>query len=89
MKPLIWIAAVILMASANSPFAQAPTWPVKPVKLVVGFAPGGAADYVARALSEPLARALGQAIVIENRAGAGSSIAAEYVARSADRKSVV
>ena len=83
MKPLIWIAAVILMASANSPFAQAPTWPVKPVKLVVGFAPGGAADYVARALSEPLARALGQAIVIENRAGAGSSIAAEYVARSA------
>ena len=71
------------MASANSPFAQAPTWPVKPVKLVVGFAPGGAADYVARALSEPLARALGQAIVIENRAGAGSSIAAEYVARSA------
>ena len=83
MKPLIWIAAVILMASASSPFAQAPTWPVKPVKLVVGFAPGGAADYVARALSEPLARALGQAIVIENRAGAGSSIAAEYVARSA------
>ena len=71
------------MASASSPFAQAPTWPVKPVKLVVGFAPGGAADYVARALSEPLARALGQAIVIENRAGAGSSIAAEYVARSA------
>ena len=83
MKPLHWIAAVILMASASSPFAQAPTWPVKPVKLVVGFAPGGAADYVARALSEPLARALGQAIVIENRAGAGSSIAAEYVARSA------
>lgn len=83
MKPLYWIAAVILMACASSPFAQAPTWPVKPVKLVVGFAPGGAADYVARALSELLARPLGQAIVIENRAGAGSSIAAEYVARSA------
>jgi len=82
-KPLHWIAPVILTVCASSPLALAQTWPVKPVKLVVGFAPGGAADYVARALSEPLARALGQAIVIENRAGAGSSIAAEYVARAA------
>ena len=82
MKPLYWIAPVVLFACASSPLALAQAWPVKPVKLVVGFAPGGAADYVARALSEPMARALGQAIVIENRAGAGSSIAAEYVARA-------
>ncbi len=81
MKPLHWIAPVVLTVCASGALAQ--TWPVKPVKLVVGFAPGGAADYVARALSEPLARALGQPIVIENRAGAGSSIAAEYVARAA------
>jgi tripartite-type tricarboxylate transporter receptor subunit TctC len=62
-------------------FAQA--YPTKPVKLVVGFAPGGAADYVARAISEPLGRALGQTIVVENKAGGGSSIAANSVAKSA------
>jgi tripartite-type tricarboxylate transporter receptor subunit TctC len=53
------------------------------VKLVVGFAPGGAADFVSRSYQDALAKALGQAVVVENRAGAGSSIAAEYVAKSA------
>lgn len=62
--------------------AQVPAYPLKPIRLVVGFAPGGAADYVARAISDALGRALGQALVIENRAGAGSSIAAEMVAKS-------
>ena len=63
--------------------AQTPAYPARPVRLVVGFAPGGAADYVARAMSEALGKAMGQAIVIENRAGAGSSIAAEMVAKAA------
>jgi tripartite-type tricarboxylate transporter receptor subunit TctC len=62
--------------------ASAQGYPTKPIRLVVGFAPGGAADTVARALGDPLGRVLGQPIVIENRAGAGSSIAAENVAKS-------
>ena len=58
-------------------------WPAaRPIRVVIGFAPGGAADYVARTLSEPLARALGQAVVVENRAGAGSSLAADFVAKA-------
>jgi len=67
------------------PEAQAQTapYPTKPIKLLVGFAPGGAADYVARTIADSLGRALGQPIVIDNRAGAGSSIAAEAVAKAA------
>jgi tripartite-type tricarboxylate transporter receptor subunit TctC len=61
---------------------QAQPYPNKPIKLIVGFAPGGAADYVARNISIPLSQALGQSIVIENKPGAGSSIAAEQVAKS-------
>lgn len=61
---------------------QAQPYPNKPIKLVVGFTPGGAADYVARNLSVPLGQALGQSIVVENKPGAGSSIAADQVAKS-------
>jgi len=72
---------VLLGIFSSTVFAQA--YPNKPIKLVVGFAPGGAADYVSRNISVPLGQALGQSIVIENKPGAGSSIAAEQVAKSA------
>jgi tripartite-type tricarboxylate transporter receptor subunit TctC len=73
--------AVFLFLFAGASLAQ--PFPNRPIKLVVGFAPGGAADFVARAIAEPLSRGLGQSIIVENRAGAGSSIAAEYAAKAA------
>jgi tripartite-type tricarboxylate transporter receptor subunit TctC len=80
-RALLAGAAALLTAGA----AQAqtpPPYPNKPIRLVIGFAPGGAADYVARTVSEPMARALGQSVVVENRAGAGSSLAADFVAKA-------
>jgi len=62
--------------------AAAQTYPNKAIRLIVGFAPGGAADIISRAIGEPLGRALGQSIIIDNKPGAGSSIAVEFVARA-------
>jgi tripartite-type tricarboxylate transporter receptor subunit TctC len=77
------LLAILLLAATAPAAAQAQAYPSRPIRLVVGFPPGGAADFVSRAFQEPLGRALGQPIVVENRPGAGSSIAAEHVARSA------
>jgi len=73
--------ALLMLLGCSAAHAQG--YPARPIKLVVGFAPAGAADFVARTLAEPLGRALGQPIVVDNRPGAGSSIAAEYVAKNA------
>mgnify|MGYP003330307048 CR=1 FL=1 len=61
----------------------AQTWPTKPVRLVVPFAPGGSTDVVARMLGQKLTDAWGQSVVVDNRAGAGGNLGADVVAKSA------
>jgi tripartite-type tricarboxylate transporter receptor subunit TctC len=80
MRTFAYAAVLLLFGICTSAFSQ--PYPTRPIRLVVGFAPGGAADTVARTVGAAMARELGQPVVIENRAGAGSSIAAENVAKS-------
>jgi tripartite-type tricarboxylate transporter receptor subunit TctC len=83
MNCLRWIAGALCLAAAGAASAQAPKYPVKPVRMLVGFAPGGATDIIARLLAPSLGESLGQTIVVENRPGASSQIAGELVARGA------
>jgi tripartite-type tricarboxylate transporter receptor subunit TctC len=75
-KPLIALALWSITAAALA-------WPTKPVTLVVPYPPGGGTDVIARIVQEPLARQLGQAVVIENRGGAGGSIGTAVAAKAA------
>ena len=75
--PLLLAAASLLCGSV---LAQA--WPSKPLRIVVNFPPGGAADQIARVVGQPLQEALGQPVVVENRAGSGGNLGGEAVARS-------
>jgi tripartite-type tricarboxylate transporter receptor subunit TctC len=75
----ILVLATTLFAAA----AQAQSWPVHSVRVMVGYAPGGPNDIIARAYATRLSEALGQPFLVENRAGAGGNLAAEVVAHAA------
>src|SRR3954469_3531679 len=76
------LAAFIISGLAGAAFAQ-PTYPDKPVKIIVGFTPGVAPDIAARMLAERLSESLGKPVVVENVTGAGGNIGAERVAKAA------
>ncbi len=74
-------AGVVLTALTASASSQA--WPSKPITLIVPFAAGGPTDVVARTLAATMAKSLGQTVVVENKLGAGGTLAAGYVMKAA------
>src|SRR5262245_47173654 len=72
-----------LTAAMLAPHVARAAWPDRPINLVHGFAPGGGADVTARIVGEALAARLGQPMLVESKAGAGSTLAAAQVARAA------
>ncbi len=85
----------LLLGTAASAFtmssglAQADTWPNKPLRLVVPFAPGGSSEIVARALAGEMAKTIGQNVFVENKPGAGGNIAMQEVANSTDEHTLI
>ena len=76
------------LAGAPSAHPAGLNWPTRPLRLVVGFGGGSSPDFVARILAAPMARALGQPVIVENHPGASGNIAADIVAKSTDRHTV-
>ncbi len=79
---LMAVALLALSGTTHAAQSAAPTYPERPVRLVIPFAPGGATDIIARILEPRLTRHFGQQIVVDNRSGAAGNIAVEIVARA-------
>ena len=80
------LPCALALLTATSPLTSwaADAWPTKPVRMVVGYPSGSSPDVQARLLAEPLSRALGQAVVVENKPGAGGNIGADLIAKAED-----
>lgn len=90
------LVLLALAAATGTAFAQktatapaaAANWPTKPVRVLVGFPGGSTPDLVARTIAEPLSKALGQPVIVENKPGAGGNIAADMVAKATDNHTI-
>lgn len=93
--PLLLLAVACTNASSqptkeadsrvNTPMVAARAWPTQPIRLLVGFPAGSVQDISARIMAEPLSKALGQPVIVENKVGASGSIAAAQVAKATDQ----
>ncbi len=77
------VACAVVAGWCAAPLAWSQTWPDRPIKMLVGFPPGGSTDLAARIVANKLSQALGQTVIVENRAGASGNIAADAVAQAA------
>ena len=77
-----WVAVALATFAFAAPFARAEDYPTRPVRIMVGFAPGSSADITARTLAQRMSQILGQQFVVEIKPGAASGVAAEFTARA-------
>ena len=84
----LYVVASAVLAQKTAKTQPAPAWPTRAVRIMVGFPAGSTPDLVARTIAEPLSRAIGQSVVVENRPGAGGNIAADLVAKSTDNHTI-
>lgn len=81
MQSILFRLLTVAAASAMTTLTFAQAYLTKPVRIVVGFVPGGGSDFIARLVSQKLTEPLGRTVIVENRPGAGGAIATEYVSR--------
>ncbi len=84
MKQILILIPLIALCATHGTRAAEPasSYPSKPVRMIVGYAPGGGSDIMGRIMGQELIKSLGQQMIVENRAGAAQNIAAEYIAKS-------
>lgn len=83
MSPRRILAALVAASLCAAAVPARAAWPEKPIRIVVTFAAGGASDIVARTISGPLSKALGQPVIVENKPGAGGTLGGTDVVRAA------
>jgi len=76
------LASSVAFGMVAATGARAQSWPAKPIRIVVPYPPGGSSDIIARAISQPLSDALGQPVIVDNKAGANGNLGADLVAKS-------